>query len=645
MVFNYLTEENIFDRLRDSEKYMRTFFEPLDEYERIARNKPHPGIKKNYPRVTDGTASSVVQKSPRRAVQQLPTGRVMSGNDDYVNIIASFIYQKIIILKCNTQFPLIQKCWNQIKRALTIGSCVSYAPLEARADYIGPGLVTVSSRDVLYAPGKVSLKDSPYVFLRAWYQPEDIEAIIHQEKQLAKNAKERGEKYESEWDVEALELIKSEITVKSDEQSTKAEKERDDDSFKGGVMIYHGFQRGVESTFLSIHVGTQKIVRRKKNKDPRGEIPLDSMYADTDGTNPLGWGVIEQLAPVQNLIDSEMQMYQFNRALMLAPPIITRGSNWNTNQVKLKPNIVIKLGNDKIAAVVRLKIDSRAITNFPQLYGLLKSQLLNLAASPDSSISAEVGNPGFSKTHAGVKQQQFNVSVDDNHVRKQFEAWFESWSETAINMYFAERSGTEEIQLDQATADRLRSLENFDHGLLTDKNVLTMDFDAAIEKLKFEVDASSSQVKNDQQQLDALDGLLGRLEKSPVLQSVVPTERVIGVWNRIVATSGVEDPEQLSIDLDDFQKQQEEADAVAEEQAMADAEQAAMAAAQNPRTGVQLEPPEAADSGSDNAAFVAQLRNMGYPDDKIGQALVLEADGYGNEDIIAMLASPQGAIA
>ena len=65
-----------------------------------------------------------------------------------------------------------------------------------------------------------------------------------------------------------------------------------------------------------------------------------------------------------------------------------------------------------------LDVSTTAIEKYPDLYGLQKSQLLNLTNSPDTSISAEVGNPGFGKTPQALQQQQAAISVDDNYVRK-----------------------------------------------------------------------------------------------------------------------------------------------------------------------------------------------------------------------------------
>lgn len=629
-----LDEKDVFDALRDSSAYMAPLFEPLDEYDRIARNKPHPNTDKSYPKVTDGSTSAIINKTPRRIIQQLPSGTITSDADDWLSLVAGFCLTNIILPNCNEDFALLQKDWLVVKKALTFGSQPAYVPLVFRGDYFGPDMTIPFIKDVLYQPGKNSDLASNYVFMRSWWQTSDIEGLIQREKRLEKKATERKEKYVSEWDLSALESIKKEITAKNSEDQAPSEKARDYQA--SGVEIMHCFQRGVGSEFFSFHPKTKKIVRTKKNKDPRGDIPLISMYSDTDGSNPLGWGLAEQLAPMQNLMDAELQMYQFEKALGLQPPTIKRGT-WNKSQAKLIPNALIDLGTNPGNSWEVLKRDTNALAQFAANYGLMKSQLLNLASSPDTSISSEIGNPGFSKTDSGVKQLAQNVSVDDNFVSKQYATFKERWSETAINLYFAERTGIQEIQLDKATASKVRELNP---GAVSDDNKVRIDFDTETQKLKFEVDASSSRMKDNSVQLEALDGLLTRLEKSTVLQGIIPQRKIVGAWNRIVAASGVEDPEDMSLSDEELDQMEAEQQAQAEAQAAQQQQQMqAQAAQQEQMAAQQSQPPmeqmpQQPQIDPEDAAFIQELQALGYDEARIQQAMQMLAADLPEEQII-----------
>lgn len=646
---------------------MDGYLESVDEQERIARNQPSPNIDKSYPKVTDGTTSSIIQKTPRRIIQQLPTGKVKSDKNDWLAVVAEFIYTSRIIPNANEQYALLQKCWLMTARSMAHGCSHSMTPFLNRGDYFGTDMTVPYIKNVKFEAGKLSDTESHCIFVEAWYQESDIDAIIANEKKLKAGVKQRqqeataiGEQpeadYEASWDIKALEEVKTQQAAKTDKEESKSSKRKTEDP-RSGIKLIHAFQRGKEATFYTFHESSKAIVRRKKNKDPRGEMPIQTMYFETDGLSPMGRGIVEQVGSLQNLMDSEMQMYQYNRALMLNPPIVKRGS-FAKSQLKFRPNAVIDMGTDPNANVDVLKIDTTAIANFPANYGLMKSQLLNLTASPDTSISSEIGNPGFSKTPAGVKAVESNVSVDDNYIRKQFETWFERWSETAINLYFAERTGTEELQLDEDTAESLKQLiaqEKLDPSFLSEDNKIMIDYDSATEALKFEVDASTSNMKNDEQQLEALDGLLTRLETSPILQQTIPPEKILGAWNAIVQSSGVENPEALSIDIVEWKAQQQQQmeqeqmqmDAIAQgANAPLEGDPGMMPQEMGPgmenqlmqnMPGEEMGPEQPGEAPTDDLAFIQALQDMGYSDEKIQQAVAMDQMGVPNEEIMQVL--------
>jgi len=557
MSYSYLTPENIVETFRLSQQYTEGLTNNFREHERIARNKPHASIPKEYPKTTDGTTASIIRKTPHRIIQQLPTGTVKSDVEDWLRIVASFIYTHKILPNANEGYALLQKSWMVVERFLTFGYCPTYVPFTEHNGYFCTDLRLPYWGDIFIQPGKLSDTDSNYIFMRSWWQTKDIDALIESQGKLGKNIKPT-------WDIEALKAVKEIESTKDEKAKTPIEREKSINT-KGGVELITGFQRGKNAKFYTFHVqntGTGvkpiysgTIVRTKVNKDPRGELPILFAYGDIDGSSPFGRSIIDLVGSMQNLMDSEMQMYQYNRALQLNPPLIKRGS-FSKNKIKFAPNIIIDVGSSPDATVEPLKIDSTALANFPNNYGLMKSQLLNLLASPDTSISADVGNPGFSKTPQGVMASQQNLSVDDHYVRKQYETWFERWSETAINLYFAEREGIEELQLDEDTAEELRGLDNFDQTLLSDDDRIRINYSTTTPKLKFEVDASSSQMKNDPNQQQIATDLLGLTMKYPMLNSSYGGPIDIDELSRkIVTTSGIQDPDRVAPEPTKAQKQ------------------------------------------------------------------------------------------
>lgn len=614
----FLTEKNFWHKYHKAVDWTRQWTEPFDEFVRIARNETEPGTPQEYARVSDGTTASLIRKTPKRIIQQLPTGVVSSDDDnDWLPIVAEFILLNKIIPYANSDYDLIQKFWSTVENGLVVGGQAVYTPFLKRGREFTTDASLVYWGDIFFQPGKKSFYDCDYFFMRSWWQPETIDQILEADKKIAEEAEKNGGEYTSTWDAKALQEVKKDITTKDAEARTRAEEKLGIDS--SGIEVVMGFQKGVGAIFYTGCPANEgedgTIVRRKKNKDPRGLPPVDYFYSDVDGSNPFGRSVIEIVGGMQNMIDADMRAYKFNRALGLAPPVLVYG-NVDTTQAIYEANALVDMGDDPKNRIEPLSVDTSAIANYPNIYALNKTQLYALFNSGgDTTVSAEVGNPGFGKTPTALKQQKELMSADDNYIRKNFESFFENWAETAINVYFAEREGVEELQLDRKTADKLRELEKegkLEDGFVDSNNKVRIDYSSATPALHFRVDASTSKLNGQSEQLEALQLLL-QIAATPSLSQIIPQEKLAACWNKIVANSGVEDSEDLTVDLDQF-KTPTEAE-LAEETA-----------------GEPVVEPDA-----DIEGVVSALRAQGVPDEAIADAIHAVQAGVPPEQVANQL--------
>ena len=557
MSFEYIKESELKVTFEGAKKFMLPLTQPFDEFERIARNKPHPGIDKSMPKVTDGTLASLIQEQPKRVIQQIPTGLIVAG-DEWLEIVAGYIFAHEIIPNSNGVAALIQKCWAGISKALTYGSQPAFVQFVNRGDYFGTDFTLPYIKDVLLEPGKLSDTDSNVMFLRTWWTKNQIEAVIAKENMLTGNSKKRKDDttYQTGWDLANLaELIQTKGSQKDALQMTP--NERNKQLNDGFYEIVHVFQRGVGATFYSFSPrldSTDNILRRKVNPDPRGVIPIHYLYANVDLSNPLGRGSVELSGGMQNLLDSEVQSYQYMRSLLMNPPLKVRG-NISSSMLKYAPNALWKLGVDPNNDVEPAKLETSSLESFPNNYGLMKSQILNLnSGGNDNAISSSVGDPGSSKTPQGVKANDARLGVSDNYMRKQYEAWFEEIAETEVNLYFAERKGTQELQLDDETAAKLEKLQPGS----TKNGLIRINYDDETTKLKFQIDASSSNVKDDSEQVAAATNLLELTAKFPQLDSKQGGPiNVAELADRIVSATAIEDPEKIIVKPETDQPQQQ----------------------------------------------------------------------------------------
>lgn len=632
----FLTEKNFWKKYNKAVDWTKQWTEPFDEFTRIARNETEPNTPPEYARVSDGTTASLIRKTPKRVIQQLPTGVVTSDDEnDWLPIVAEFILLNKIIPYANCDYDLIQKFWSVVENGLIVGGQAVYTPFIKHDNEFTTDATLVYWGDIFFQPGKKSFYDCEYFFIRSWWQPETIDQILAADKQRAKEAKASGEEYTSTWDTAALKQAKKQITSKDDQAKTKSEEKFGVDA--SGIEVVMGFQKGVGAVFYTgcpaAEGGGGIIVRRKTNKDPRGIPPVDYFYSDVDCSNPFGRSIVEIVGGMQNMIDADMRAYKFNRALGLAPPVLVYG-NVDTTQAIYEANALVDMGDDPKNRIEPLSVDTSAIQNYADIYALNKTQLYALFNSGgDTTISAEVGNPGFGKTPAALKQQKEIMSAEDNYIRKNFESFFENWAETAVNVYFAEREGIEELQLDKKTADKLRKLEesgDLIEGFVTDDNKIKIDYSSATPALHFRVDASTSELNGQSEQLESLQLLL-EMAATPSLSQIIPTDKLAACWNKIVINSGVEDPEELTVDVEQF------ADVSgAEQEGAAQEEQMIEQTTEQPQPAEQEEPQQ---PESDPAVknVVSVLRAQGVPDKTIADAIHAVQNGVPPEQVASQI--------
>jgi hypothetical protein len=546
---DFIKADELLTAFEDAKKFMLPLFQPFDEFERIARNKPHPGIAPELPKVTDGTLAAIIQETPKRIIQQIPSGSIKA-DDEWLEIVAGFILEHEIIPNSNQVAALIQKAWAVISKGLTYGSQPAFVQFINRGDYFGTDFTLPYIRDVLYEPGKLSDRDSNVEFLRTWWSKSQINQICAKETMLAGKAKDRGETYEQGWDCAKLqELIEEGASQKDAQNMTPSEKDKQLNN--GFYEIVHCFQRGIGATFYSFapKLGSDdNVVRRKKNPDPRGLIPIHTFYANIDLSNPLGRGSVEMSGGMQNLLDSEVQSYQYMRALLMNPPLKVRG-NVNPAGLKYAPHAIWNMGagSPEESDVEPIELSTRSLEQFPNNYGLIKSQILNLnSGGNDNAVSASSGDPSTSKTQAGVQANTARLGISDNYIRKQFESWFEEIQETEINLWFAERHGTQTLTLDDDTAAKLKKINPL---AVNRDNQIRVNYDTETPKLKFEVDASSSGMKEDQEQMEAATNLLDIVGKYPQFDASQTGKGIdtTELLDRIVSASGLEDSEKVVI--------------------------------------------------------------------------------------------------
>lgn len=505
----FIDASTAMEAFTQSNNWFRPYFDPIEEFERIARNKPSDRIPKGLPRVTDGTTAAIVQEDPKRIIQQLATGIVECEDYPTYAKIADLVHTRKLIPMYNRMGTALQKQWNMLSKAKTWGRATSYTFFTNTNGVYHTDFVIPYVKDIITEKGKVYAPDSNISFMRSWYQKTDLQRILKYEEWRQKH----DPNYTSEWDLNMLaKFIETGATAKPAELQSPAEKEKGGDV--GGYEVIHALQDGINAEFYSFAPKYEdgKTFRTKINKDPRGKMPLDHEYNNIDLSNPLGRGSVEMSGGVQNLMDQQMQMFQFLTTILMGPPLQVWGTNVNKASLKFKPNAIWEMGSNAQNRVEPYAVQNHAIQGFASNYGLLKSQIYALNSAQDHSISS-TDAPGQSKTQAGVKAAEMRLGTSDNYSRQQHEAWFNDQAETSINLYFAEMTTKETMKLE---GEDLKEIRKSKAAQFVDNNgVLTIPFDEIKQvAFKFKVDGGSSEIKEDEENASKLADALKLVQAS-----------------------------------------------------------------------------------------------------------------------------------
>lgn len=541
---------------------MKGFYDAIPELQRITRGKPGK-VPKGKPKVTDGTLAGIRRETPKQIIQQLPTGKVIIKNNPDMEDKANAILQDVILANANSGGTPYSKAKRGVKNTIDIGSTWAECFFNRRGSILHADYRIKHYRDVLFEQGKVSEFDSNFMPIIDWMTEADLKALIWQENELKKKSDGRKEAYEGEWELKALEELLDNGPDEKD-LDNKSEAEKAANSSRGYFKVIRFYQIGVGATFFKYAPAIKKTIGKCVNKDPRGIIPVHGLVPEDDDESPLGEPLAAISAGKQNLLDFDMQMYQYGQGLQYSPPVKKWGQT-PTHKIKLVPDAVIEMqGNRQTDDFEVVSINNAAINNFAQNYGLIKSQILNeTGRTGDTSVSAESGNPGFSKTQAGVKGQQQRVGVSDNDLTKSTVLWHGRIFETLLNIHFAHSLGTKEVDLEPETMKRYK---------LEDSQV---DYDEDLGAIRFTVDASSSKAEDDGEQSEKLVSLMEVKNNAKEID-----EKFMRMYNQLVKNAGVDDPESLLYTDEemDFAKQQADMN---RQMGMIQLQQA-MEAAQNP---------------------------------------------------------------
>lgn len=508
--------KKVFKLLTESKSFMEEHTSDFSRNQRLKDGKPKENIPPNYPRVTDKTLSKMINDTPKRVFQKTPDFEVDTGATAFEDIVAEYILNEEFINGEDNGYSFYQKLINTGRDADAFGSCAVYSPFELVNGSYRVGFVPVYWGDLFLEAYTTSINVSNFHIIRQWKTEQDMNNILD----------DTDDDTDDGWD-------RDEVKAVVDAHATTPKDYTNVDQI-GSSDLYEVYTYISKDEFITFSTaGGDRIFRRRDNKSKRKRVV--GLYYDFDGDKPLGRSMVDIGGDLQDLIDSDMQAYQFNRALSLQPPVVVSGDLDGGDGIYMPNNVLVS--DDPATSVKELTISTTAIEKYPELYALQKSQLNALIPNAsDTTISSEAtGGLASSKTSTGIKQNQATQNLSDNFFFKNGEAFLGTWAENGLNIYMGEFDGIIEIQLNNVYAQKARAI---DPDKVSPTGLVQLDC-SVVTKIKVKVSAGSTRDvarEEDNARLAAIINMEGQSKEVAAMIGPNATKEIV---KSMIKTSGV----------------------------------------------------------------------------------------------------------
>lgn len=468
-----LTGAQLAQKLDDSQDFMDKVTAGFAERnERIFYRKPpvNTSGQMDYAELVDNTLPSYLEKMPKNIVQKMPTFSVDGHSKTKAeDIVYEFIAVKILLRSGSSRgYSLLQKQWIELRSAATFGACGVYLPFEYDHGEYTVGEVPIYWGDLYPEAWATNLNSANFIQFRSLKTEADLEKIRDG------LGDEPGTWLPGAID-EVLAYGTGQNSGKRNITNTKA-------SMDGlPEHMYETFVYTDDDWVVTWHYASETILRVIPNLSGRKRVV--GLYSDYDGSSIMGRSLIDMAYGAQQSLTSLLRNFIYTSDYNTDPAKTVSGISLNEETFNLTKGNTMFLNDDE-GKVDLLPIETTVLQNFPSLYNLLKTVLLtSLPSSSDTSISAGSGDPGYSKTQAGVNDQAQKADVENNYYRKNYEQYFEMVMENKINIYLAEvkaiadkNNAVPMITLDEEYANLVReSLTPEQQGFVNDKNQVMLD--------------------------------------------------------------------------------------------------------------------------------------------------------------------------
>jgi len=538
--------------------------------------------------------TNIVYDGASRVMAQFPTGKIYPTSTKNTGSakMMDLVFHKYVIPNANSQFNFLTKLrlWDVYSRVY--GSMPALVDYVITDDYVGPDMWLLNPRTFFPQAGAMNISDMQYCFV-------DNEVTVEW---LTK-------KLDTEtWNQEALQYVISKAkdggtSEKKSEDKTFAETEyTDDKDFEIGkyakVKVVTRYELNKWTSFCPDY--ENKIIREIANPHDNGKLPIVMKECYPLLDRIYGLAEFERGKTLQYAANSLVNLYLDGVKFSIFPPTISTKNGVVKDSMAFKPGAHWQ---EIVPNSIRqLQISPQGINTFTETISYLKSSMLNMAATTDTSVSKET-DPGYGKTPEALKQQASREGARDSWDRYMMEQAIKEVFDRFIDMLSVRQEQPIPIMLFGKELQEFKEMYPEEEIKLFDGtgNVEVQPEDLSGD-FQYIMDAGTTLKKDESVENETIRDLIMLAVRVPGgLEQIGQTGKInfgdkqfdFGeAMKRFVITSGISDSDKII------------RDATAEERMIGQAQQQAQAMGQEPMSsgvpGDGMAPPSMGSTGNPN---------------------------------------------
>jgi hypothetical protein len=422
-----------------SEENLSTKREKILLYEKLFHNELADAVSaEGKSQIFDPKLATLVLERSYRVMSQLATGkaRAISKNDLGAVQLMDLIVDKYVNPNANAQWDLLTKFRMVDMYSNIYGIFYTLVDWDVKPNgYIGPDLWLLNFRDVFPQVGAVSPDDADQIIVRTWKSLPFFERLAKQKREGYKN----------------LDKIITTLKDKSgDKQSrdTNSTSAREESEYPSSdVPKQKGFfevlSRYEGDRWVDVVVDAEMEFRDTKNPHDDGELPVVAKHSIPLLDDPSGMGDFERGYSMQQLINSNWNLYMDGVKITQAPPVLINKDALavpSSAQYLPAAKWMLRTGQAGVqGAVSTLQLNPQGIQSFNNTLQAANGSLLNLFGTSDTTTTQQT-EAGFGKTPKALQMQQQRENTRDNADRYFMEQYLKKVYKKFVNLISKKQS-------------------------------------------------------------------------------------------------------------------------------------------------------------------------------------------------------------